>query len=64
MEKKLNKPYSRNIRLDKPYGLIGVPPDAPFIGANNVVVVARLTDSQCNALIETLLRSNEKTLVQ
>lgn len=27
MEKKLNKPYSRNVRLDKPNGLLGVPPD-------------------------------------
>ena len=64
MEKKLNKPYSRNIRLDKPCGLIGVPPDAPFIGANNVVIVARLTDSQCETLIDTLLRSDKKPLAQ
>lgn len=27
MEKKLNKPYSRNLRLDEPCGLIGTPPD-------------------------------------
>ena len=64
MEKQLNKPYSRNVRLDKPCGLLGVPPDAPFIGANNIVVVARLTDSQCETLIDTLLRSEKKPLSQ
>lgn len=29
MEKRLNKPHERNVRLDNPTGLIGVPPDLP-----------------------------------
>lgn len=27
--KKLTKPHTKNIRLDAPLGLLGVPPDAP-----------------------------------
>ena len=43
MEKKLNKPYSRNVRLDKPCGLLGVPPDAfnlfPAVRGRQVIIV-------------------------
>lgn len=64
MEKKLNKPYSRNVRLDKPCGLLGVPPDTPTPGAmHNVVVVARLTDSQYTTLINCF-RSSDSYLPQ
>ena len=31
MNKRLNKPYEKNIRLDEPCGLIGVPPDVTEI---------------------------------
>ena len=55
MTKKLTKPYAKNVRLDKPCGLIGVPPDTPIVGVNhNVVLVAKLTDSQYTALIEAI----------
>lgn len=31
MNKRLTKPYERNVRLDNPCGLIGVPPDPTFL---------------------------------
>lgn len=56
MNRRLTKPYEKNVRLDKPCGLIGVPPDAPYLGAaSNVVIIARLTDRQCDALVNALL---------
>ena len=55
MNKNLTKPHSVNVRLDRPCGLIGVPPDAPIPGVfHNVVVVAKLTDAQYNALLACL----------
>lgn len=50
MYKKLKKAYAKNVRLDKPCGLIGVPPDT----YKNVVIVARLSDSQYANLIRTI----------
>lgn len=29
MNKQLTKPHEKNVRIDSPYGLLGVPPDAP-----------------------------------
>lgn len=52
MYKKLTKAYAKNVRLDKPCGLIGVPPDA----RKNVIIIARLDDSQCSRIVDTLLR--------
>lgn len=55
--KNLNKPFVKNTRLDAPLGLLGVPPDAPF-GANNVLLIATLTDSQLDALMDIINRQD------
>lgn len=42
MNKKLTKPYAKNVRLDRPCGLIGVPPDMPpaaFTVPNDKVIM-------------------------
>lgn len=65
MNKKLNKPFVKNIRLDSPLGLLGVPPDAPFMGTSkNVLIIARLTDGQYNALIDSLCSTEKNILKQ
>lgn len=44
-----------NIRLDAPTGRLGVPPDAPIPGAgNNILLLAKLTDWQLNALLNII----------
>lgn len=60
MEKKLNKPYSRNVRLDKPCGLIGVPPDT----TSPVMIVARMTEAQYTAILDILLAVPQFSLTQ
>ena len=43
------------IRHADPLGRLGVPPDTPMLGGeNNVVLLAKLTDSQLNALLEII----------
>ena len=37
MNRRLTKPFVKNIRLDSPLGLLGVPPD--FCSANNAAEV-------------------------
>lgn len=55
MEKKLNRPYDRNVRLEMPTGLVGVPPEHP------VLIVARLTDRQLEAIVDIIGRSGNVT---
>ena len=66
MEKKLNKPYARNTRLDEPCGLLGTPPDGiPFMRkTNNVVIFARLTDGQIDELMDMLDAQRRSSLPQ
>lgn len=42
MNKRLYKPHEKNVRLDEPCGLLGVPPDATvkiYVPAGTVVIV-------------------------
>ena len=42
MNKRLNKPYEKNVRLDEPCGLLGVPPDSTvkiYVPGGAVVIV-------------------------
>lgn len=65
MEKKLNKPYARNVRLDEPCGLLGTPPDAPFMRrTHNVVIFARLTDGQIDEIMDILDAQQRSGLAQ
>lgn len=47
MEKKLNRPHDRCVRLETPTGLIGVPPEI----SDRILLVARLTDYQLGEII-------------
>lgn len=43
MEKRLNKPNKRNVRLQAATGLVGVPPQAAMLGGETYIIV---TDRQ------------------
>lgn len=51
MNKKLTKAFVENERLDTPLGRLGVPPDS---GLNNVLIIAKLTDSQMASILKVL----------
>lgn len=39
MNKRLTKPFEKNVRLDAPLGLLGVPPDAAMPGGETYIIV-------------------------
>jgi hypothetical protein len=61
MNKKFTKPYAKNARLDIPHGLIGVPPDLRY---KNVMVIAKLTDAQYNAMVDALADTSPQKIPQ
>ena len=45
MEKKLNKPHDKNVRLENPHGRLGVPPDPKsahltIISGGTVIIIS------------------------
>ena len=45
--KRLTKPYEKNVRLDSPLGLLGVPPDAngeTYVLVTNDITVKQVVD--------------------
>ena len=39
MDKRLTKPYEKNVRLSTPTGLVGVPPEATEDGGDTYIIV-------------------------
>lgn len=58
MYKKLTKAYAKNVRLDKPCGLIGVPPDVRMLGSENVLIIAKLSENQFSQIIDCITNKN------
>ena len=54
MNKKLTKPYAKNIRLDAPLGLLGVPPDFNFNSKEPIILIARMSEKQLSEITNIL----------
>lgn len=39
MNKRLTKPYEKNVRLATPTGLVGVPPEAAMLGGDDTYII-------------------------
>ena len=62
MNKRLTKPYEKNVRLSTPTGLIGVPPEAALVGGDTYIIV---TDKKtAERVIEMLFPTDENLIAQ
>lgn len=62
MEKRLNKPYERNVRLQAATGQLGIPPRAAMFGGDTYIIV---TDRQrAERFVSEILGTKSDSLPQ
>ena len=63
MNKRLTKPYEKNVRLSTPTGLLGVPPEAAEDGGDDTYII--VTDRKtANRIIDEIFSPKNKSLPQ
>lgn len=63
MDKRLTKPYEKNVRLSTPTGLVGVPPEAATEGGADTYII--VTDKKtAERVIEMLFPTDENLIAQ
>ncbi len=63
MCKRLTKPFEKNVRLDAPLGLLGVPPDAAMLGGDTYIIVTNRKTAE-RVINEIIFDKNTETLLQ